>query len=127
MRNAKPWQIVLLVLAVIAVIASTIYSLRNSDDLGLSNKIPMVDVITGDRYIVKLPKSGSMEIPGINPTTKETTLLPYWKDEESGQWKVIERYASSVVKKRKGAKLAVDPGTWVVTFSEKEEEAITAE
>lgn len=127
MRNAKPWQIVLLVLAVIAVIASTIYSLRNSDDLGLANKISMVDVLTGDRFIVKVPKSGSMGIPGTNPVTKESTLVPYWKDEESGQWKVIDRYAASVVKKVKGAKIAVDPSTWIVTFSDKEEETIAAQ
>lgn len=127
MRDAKPWQIVLLVLAVIAVIASTIYSFINSDDLGLANKISMVDVVTGDRYVVKVPKSGSMGIPGTNPVTKEETLVPYWKDEESAQWKVIDRYAASVVNARKGSKIAVDPSTWIVTFSDKEEETITPE
>jgi len=128
MRDAKPWQIVLLVVAVIAVIASTIYSLRNSDDLGLANKIYMVDAITGDRYIVKMPKSGSMEIPGINPSTGEMTLLPYLKDEETGEWKVIERYAAPVFKKKKTSdgKTAVDTKTWVVTFSEKPEETFVA-
>jgi len=127
MNGAKPWQIALLVAALLSVIVTTVYSCRYSDDLGLSKELPMIDVFSGDRFVVKIPKSGSMNIPAQNPATKESTLLPYYQDKETGTWKLSERVAGSWVKTKNSPDLMFDPKTLVVKPSDKPIQTILGE
>lgn len=125
-KSLKPWQIGLFAVAAIALIVSIISTLRSSGDLGLATKLEMVDIVTGDRFVVKIPGSGSMGIPGKNPQTGEATLVPYYKD-ETGAFKVNDRYAMPLVKRLKGSPIAFDQSTFAVTFSDKDVQTIVGE
>jgi hypothetical protein len=125
-KTLKPWQIGLFAVAAIALAVSIISTLRSSDDLGLATRLDMVDILTGDRYVVKIPGSGSMNIPGKNPATGESTLVPYYQD-ETGAFKVNDRYAMPLVKRLKGAPFAFDQSTFAVTFSDKDVQTIVGE
>ncbi len=125
-KSLKPWQVGLFAVAGIALAVSVVFTLRGSDDLGLATRLEMVDIVTGDRFVVKIPGSGSMGIPGKNPQTGEATLVPYYQD-ESGAFKVNDRYAMPLVKRRKGSTFAFDQSTFAVTFSEKDVQTIVGE
>jgi hypothetical protein len=122
MQGVKPWQIVLMVVAVIAMTVSIVSSCRGQG-LDLSTSIPMVDVFTGDQFVVKAPPSGSMIIPSKHPTTGEYTLIPYAPD-EAGVLKVSDFYFSGIAKRTKGKQIAVDPKTLQVTVTDKPIETI---
>ncbi len=125
-KSLKPWQIGLFAVSGVALIVSIVSTLRSSDDLGLATKLEMVDILTGDRFVVKIPGSGSMGIPGKNPQTGEATLVPYYQD-ETGAFKVNDRYAMPLVKRLKGSAFAFDQSTFTITFSEKDVETIVGE
>lgn len=125
-KTLRPWQIGLFAVAAIALAVSIVSTLRSSDDLGLATKLDMVDIVTGDRYVVKIPGSGSMNIPGKNPATGESTLVPYYED-ETGAFKVNDRYAMPLVKRLKGTPFAFDQSTFAVTFSDKDVQTIVGE
>lgn len=124
-KGVKPWQIGLFVFALVAMTFSLLRSCQG-DDLGLAKQLDMVDAVSGDRFVVKIPGSGSMNVPGKNPATGELTLLPYYKD-ESGAFKVNDRYASPIAKKSKGTAFAFDPKTFEVKFSDKDIQTIVGE
>ncbi|MBS0198318.1 MAG: hypothetical protein JSR77_16315 [Planctomycetes bacterium] len=126
MRDVKPWQMILLIAAALAMTASLFYSCSHSDDLGLAKMIPMVDVVTGDRFDVKLPKSGSIGIPCKHPDTGEETLVPYFEP-QPGEWTVGDKYASPFVKKGLPKDAALDIKTRMVKFSDKPVRTIVGE
>ncbi len=119
MQGVKPWQIILMVAAVLAVIGSVLYSCSTSSDLGLSKEIPMVDVVTGDRFMVKIPKSGSLGIPCKHPDSGEMTLVPYSQGPDGG-WYVSERFSASLGKNKDiASKGVVDFKTFAVKVTDK--------
>jgi hypothetical protein len=125
MQGAKPWQIVIIVAAVLAVVAVSVYSCKNSDDLGLAKEIPMVDVVTGDLFIVKVPKKGSMAIPMRHPETDRETLI-LAGPAENGFCPISERYISGLdLKGLEQDKLALDSKTKTVKVSDKAPRTIT--
>jgi len=93
MGDTKPWQIVVLVAAVVAVGSSLYFSLARGEKLDLATSIQMVDVNSGELYRLKIGKGGA-SIPGTNPSTKSVTLLPV--EERDGKWYLRERYLSSL-------------------------------
>jgi len=94
MGQAKPWQIVLFIVAAGALAASLYFSLRG-EGLKLDSSITMADVATGEVYHLPIGKgaNGAM-IPGRNPKTGEMTLLPIVQ--QDGKWVLMERYASGL-------------------------------
>jgi hypothetical protein len=124
-KGVKPWQIGLFAVALIAMTFSIMRSCQG-DELGLAKQLDMVDAVTGDRFVVKIPGSGSMNVPGKNPATGELTLLPYYKD-ESGAFKVNDRYAAPIAKKSKGGTFSFDAKTFEVKFSDKDIQTIVGE
>ena len=94
MGQIKPWQIGLFVVAAAALAASMYFSLKPSD-LKLDSSVTMADVATGDVYHLPVGAGpGSATIPGRNPKTGETTLIPIVQ--ENGRWVVTERYFPAV-------------------------------
>jgi len=90
MGQAKPWQIVLMIVAGVALCVSLYFSLR-SDGLKLDNSVTMADVATGEVYHLPIGKGpGGATIPGRNPKTGETTLMPIVQ--ENGKWVVMDHY-----------------------------------
>jgi hypothetical protein len=90
MGKAKPWQIVLIVVAAVALGVSLYFSLRG-DGLDLANSVTMADVATGEVFHLPIGKgANSATIPGKNPRTGDMTLMPIVQ--ENGRWVVMEHY-----------------------------------
>lgn len=114
MNGAKPWQIVLIVVAVLAVSASLWYQIFGGDDLSSSDSITVVDVKTGELFKSPKPSKRAIELPAINPNTKTNTLVPAYQ--ENGEWFVSELFvgyaransgkgADSIFKEAQGGKI----------------------
>lgn len=95
MGDVKPWQIVVLVAAVVALGASAYFSLGRGERLDLASSLRMVDVNTGELFTLKIGKGpNSATIPGKNPKTGAVTLLPV--EERDGRYYLIERYMPAI-------------------------------
>lgn len=70
----KPWQIALFVVAILAVLGTTVLSM-GSDEPRLTKRVLLVDVTTGQLF-EKNTNSGAAVIPELNPETGKATLLP---------------------------------------------------
>jgi hypothetical protein len=107
--KAKPWQIVVVVAAVVAA-GITIYRfVTGGSGVDLAGKVHMVDVNTGESFYLKVGAGpGSATIPGRNPKTGEKTLLPVM--EENGKTVFAQRYFTSL-QTIPGTHAAVDPAT----------------
>lgn len=89
MGDVKPWQIVVLVAAVVIVGSSLYLSFGRGPKLELADSVRMVDVNTGELFNLRIGKGGAT-IPGTNPKTRTLTLLPVV--EREGKWYLAERY-----------------------------------
>jgi hypothetical protein len=75
LSKAKPWQIVLVVAAVVAV-GITVYRLISpGGGPRLASSMQMVDVNTGELFTLQIGSPGA-QVPGRNPKTQAYTLLP---------------------------------------------------
>ena len=119
MQDIRPWHYGLFGAALIAMIVSALYSCHK-EELGITKDVHMVDVISGDQYLVTRPKSGSLTIPVKNPDTGTQTLIPCFVDKQ-GVCTVNEHYAVGFVKKPQalGDKSALDTKTLTVKISDK--------
>ena len=91
MGSVKPWQIVLMVAAVVAVGTSAYFSFGSSADRPkLIDEITMVDVTTGQLFSYTLGGKRGVSVPETNPDTGKRTLVPVYKD-ETGSWIVGPR------------------------------------
>jgi hypothetical protein len=96
MGNAKPWQIVLMVVAVVAVAVSMYLTTSGTDEKpAMVEDVTMVDVTTGELFVFNVSGGRSISVPGVHPTSKKRSLLPVMKD-ESGQWIVSARDLSAL-------------------------------
>ncbi|MCX5689998.1 MAG: hypothetical protein NTV94_09500 [Planctomycetota bacterium] len=90
MNGAKTWQIVLIVVAVLAASASLWYQIFGGDDLSSSDSITLVDVKTGELFKSPKPSKRAIELPAINPNTKTNTLVPAYQ--ENNEWFVSDLF-----------------------------------
>jgi hypothetical protein len=105
MRRARPWQIVIVVAACVAVGLSVYLALTGDRGPQINSEITLVDPSTGDVF-----RSGSrgMVIPATNPKTGQAMLIP--AIHEGDKWFVNKRYLPSI--DRAGARLdALDRAT----------------
>ena len=95
MENVKPWQIVLVVVALAAIAFSAFRIIgTESIDSQLADSLMLVDAQTGQRYTANLKGKNAVFLPARNPETEKIALLPIY--EEDGQWFVWERYRSAI-------------------------------
>ena len=83
MQSVRPWQIILFVLAVLAV-GITIARGLLADRPELSHQLYLVDVQSGEMFSID-PSGKSIPVPARNPSTGERNLYPAAQDER-GQW-----------------------------------------
>jgi hypothetical protein len=90
MGQFKPWQIVVLALALIGAGVMTFYSCSGgSGQPELATSVNLVDVKTGALFLAKYPEKRPVSYPAKNPETGEATLYPvYQKD---GAWYLTSR------------------------------------
>jgi hypothetical protein len=88
--SAKPWQIVVIAAAVVAVGVMLFYTLRSGDSIPHASDVLMVDVTTGDLYRVSLSSRKVLGTPERNPDSGKLTLFKVNKSED-GRWTVLRR------------------------------------
>ena len=95
MDKIKPWQIVLIVVA-LAAIAFSAFRLMGTETIEsqMADSLTLVDAQTGQRYTASLKGENAVFLPARNPDTKKIALLPIY--EEDGQWYVWERYRTAI-------------------------------
>lgn len=106
--KAKPWQIVIIALACIAVGASAAYMFTRSGP-NIPSTIMLVDVSTGQLYQVNI-KRHRVGLPAQDPEQKQYRLFPVRKT-EAGGWQITENGLGLIRTMTDIDKKAVDPRT----------------
>ncbi len=113
MGSAKPWQIILIILAILALAGGLFVSCRGG--VNLSDGLLMVDVETGDRFRFDTSGKKGTYVPGLNPDTQRRTLLPIVN--RDGVWFLDDHFRSRL-ESIEGEHAAVDQSTYEVRISE---------
>lgn len=113
MENIKPWQAVLMVLAVV-VLGMTIWNQLSKPRVDLPGTVLVVDVETGDLYRMKLGKRNGAYFPERNPETDRHTLMPVEQD-DSGEWRIVG-HAMAALADVEGELKVVNASSGVVTI-----------
>ncbi len=92
MGNVKPWQVVVMVVALVAVAVSTYTTFSGSDRPRLADRLRVVDINTGRE--VMMPMSDVKNIPALNAETNTFTYFPV--EERDGKVFIKERYMGAV-------------------------------
>lgn len=94
MGTAKPWHIVVIVAAVVAMAASLYLTFGGDDGPEMTNRLVLVDVATGELFTVTLPGSKAILVPANHPDTGKPTLVPV--DRREGRWVISRRHLEAV-------------------------------
>jgi hypothetical protein len=114
-RKAKPWQVVLVVAALVVACVSVVVIFRGKSPVTLSDELTLVDVTTGELWTVSV-KGRGVGIPATNPETGVQSLISAFQDEQ-GRWIAGSRDMKAVG--HLGIKpAAVDPKTGEIRVAE---------
>ena len=94
MGEMKPWQLIVIVAAVL-VLLYTGWTFATADRIDQIDGTMAVDITTGQLYDVRKGRAKGMVAPLKHPETGERVLYPA-EETESGQWVVMDRYASGI-------------------------------
>jgi hypothetical protein len=95
MGEIKPWQMIVIALAVI-VLAFSAWRFIGSQGLDQPEGTMAVDVMTGQLWDIKRGRAVGMMLPHRHPETNERTLFPVVKDETTGDWVLVPRYVPAL-------------------------------
>ncbi len=113
MGSARPWQVILFILALLALSGGLFLSCRGG--VNLADSLLMVDVKTGDRFRFDTGGKRGTGVPGKHPDTGERTLLPIV--ERDGAWYLSDHYRTGL-EHIEGENPAVDLATYEVQISD---------
>lgn len=113
MGQLKPWQMVLIVVAVVVLGASIAWQVFGRERVDKADSVLLMDVATGDLYRVDVRGSRGVAIPARHPDNGERTLIPVIRDDD-GVWTITERYRSAVERMEVEPTDRIDRSTWVV-------------
>lgn len=85
MDNVKPWQIILMVLAV-GALAFSIWKFVLTPKIKLPTEVYLVDVSNGELFIFDISGKAKGYYPEKSPDTGELVLMPVIENEEDGKW-----------------------------------------
>jgi|TARA_R110002072_G_scaffold68673_2_gene166904 hypothetical protein len=94
MSDIKPWQIILIIAAIV-VLAFTGWRMLNSNSIDSPNGHMTVDVITGQLYLVQKGKAKGIVYPSKNPDTGTRTLVPVQQN-DSDEWILDTRFVDRI-------------------------------
>lgn len=94
MDNVKPWQIILIVVA-IAFLGFSVWKFGFSHGPDLPDSVILVDVKTGDLFRLDISGRKAGYYPELNPDTGERALIPAYKADD-GTW-MISRHSLPVL------------------------------
>jgi hypothetical protein len=91
MDNIKPWQIVLIIVA-LAVLGFSVwkFGVSSNPENQLAGSLTLVDVETGQLYRASIRGEKTLLLPARRPGTELQALVPVFED--NGEWYLFERY-----------------------------------
>lgn len=114
MGEARPWQIAVIVVGLIALVAGVVFQCGRST-VPFADSIVLVDVASGELIEAPFPKFPVM-FPAKNPGTQSPTLYP--AQLRDGKWFVEGRYVPYIPKDPKPTAMNAKSGE-IATTSEK--------
>ena len=104
MENVKPWQIVLLIVAVV-VLGFSSWRLMSGGSVPKTKGYMTVDIMTGQLYDIRKGKAKGVPLPAKHPDTGVRTLYPVSQVDDE-VWEIPNGYENFLTEKvRKGSKL----------------------
>ena len=104
MEKIKPWQIILMVVAV-GVLCFTVWSAMSSGAIPKTSGYMTVDIMTGQLFDVRKGKAKGVPLPAKHPDTGDRTLYPV-NQIDGLSWKIPDGYNSFLTENvRKGSVL----------------------
>lgn len=91
MSGAKPWQIALIVIGLLAGAAGVVYAMTSGKSVDLVDSMTLVDVNTGELFRVNT-NNRSIIIPMKRKDNDQRTLMVAVFDDGEKKWIVPERY-----------------------------------
>lgn len=97
MGSVRPWQIAVMVLAVIAVGIASYFSLTGEGGPpSQATDVNLVDISTGELFVARYPERRPVSFPAVNPGSQQPTLYPAkFKD---NKWVINTRFLPQVRK-----------------------------
>ncbi|MBL9030600.1 MAG: hypothetical protein JNM80_02700 [Phycisphaerae bacterium] len=114
--TVKPWQIVVLVAALVVGGASAYYMFGSREQVNFAGEVLLVDVTTGDLFSYPVGGKRGIMIPAKNPETGKVALLSVDKSPE-GKWIVGPRDLPALKQIEGEPKALVDRRTGEVRVS----------
>ncbi|MEO1583106.1 MAG: hypothetical protein AAFR96_00885 [Planctomycetota bacterium] len=94
MSGAKPWQIALVVIGLLAGGVGVAFAISSMGPVETKSSVFVADVVSGELFSADTAGK-TVLIPMTNPETGENTLYPVIQDEESGEWTIAPRYINA--------------------------------
>lgn len=117
MGSLKPWQLVLLIAAVVVLFVSLWISL-SGEKVKSASSFYMIDVMTGEVYKANISGRRSVMVPAKSPETMVRSIVPILQTEED-TWIVEEKFrglAEQIIADEQGSLAeSINAQTWVVT------------
>lgn len=97
MGGAKPWQIAVIVLGILALLWVLVFQLGSSSSLPQTRQdFVLVDIDTGELFKVHRPADRSLPVLAVRPGTQKLNLILVEKTEDS--WYVPEQFRDALTK-----------------------------
>lgn len=118
MGSLKPWQLVLVIIAVLVLAVSLWISVFSGDKIKSASSFYMIDVVTGEVYKANIAGRRSVMVPAKSPTTLVRSIVPLVENDQ-GQWEVENRFRDTAIRVvdeiGKSLVESIDQNTWVVS------------
>ena len=93
----KPWQLVVVVLALLGAIGSALYTCSSmGDQVSQASDVNLVDIKTGDLFVASYPDKRPVSYPATLPNNHDAVLYPVYKGEN--KWMIAPRFLADVKK-----------------------------
>jgi hypothetical protein len=102
MEGVRPWHIILIAAAVLAVTGSVLYQCYGTEKVEISDTLVVADIVTGDLYESPRPSGQTLFFPLQLPGSSSKTLMPAFQ--KDGKWYISPNY-------RGMAESALPPGS----------------
>ncbi|MEM7628074.1 MAG: hypothetical protein AAF356_01490 [Planctomycetota bacterium] len=91
----KPWQIILMIVALLVLGGSIAWQLSSSDEPEVGGDVLLVDIRSGEVFRANTSGRRAVVIPAKHPDTGERTIYPAERT-ESGDLRIKARYLPEV-------------------------------
>jgi hypothetical protein len=95
MNELKPWQVILIVAAVLAL-GFTGWRIMSGPNINQPEGYMTVDVMTGQLYMLQKGRAKGMMFPALHPETGDRTLYPVLKQDGSDTWTLDEGFTVNI-------------------------------